>query len=607
MAKQKGFIEHVQSFLQIMREEGLGTALTLTLQFYADRTIVKLIKEVPYRQWIKKNEPDREGLEFQRLQAVSLPLHPLISIVVPVYNPPLAVLEATLQSVLDQTYPAWQCCLANGDPANKAVRDLLESYAGRDERFRILHLEQNLGIAGNTNAAVRLATGDYVGFLDHDDLLAPFALFEVAVRLISHPDIDVFFSDEDMFNQKGKRVYPFFKPGFSPDLLRSVNYMCHFLVVRKSLGDQVGWIREGYEGAQDFDFILRVSEFAKKIERIPKILYHWRAISGSTADDSYAKPYAGPSGIRALQDHLARRGTPGSVETVFMPTWYRIQYEIPGTPRVSIIILNHDHAADLCKGVSSILEKSTWQHYELLIVENNSKEPETFQLYEELKKRDARVRIVEWNHPFNYSQVNNWAAAQASGEILLFLNNDIEVITPDWLEQMLMHAVRSEVGSVGAKLYFPNNTIQHAGVILGIGDVAGHGHKGFPRKMVGHGGQLTQIRNTAANTAACIMLRREVFEEVGGFDENYILAYGDVDLCLKILEKGYLNVWTPFAELYHHESKTRGYERAPEQLARYRNEVFYFWQRWEDFMRRGDPYYNPNLSSKREDFHLARK
>ena len=602
--KKKGFVDHVKRFVEIFRTEGVGMALTRAMEFQLTK-LSPYINLSQYKRWSSKHEPGEKELALQRLQGNLLPQKPLISLVVPVYNPPLDILADTLASVINQTYANWECCIANGDGTNSAITNLIDSYAKKDDRFKVVHLEENLGIAGNTNAAVGLASGTYVAFLDHDDLIAPFALFEVARRLVSDPHIDVFYSDEDNINLKGVRSGPFFKPDFSPDLLRSVNYMCHFLVVRKTLGDAVGWIRAGYEGAQDFDFILRITEKAGKIEHIPMMLYHWRSIKGSTAFDSNAKPYAGPSGIRALEEHLQRRGTPGSVETVFMPTWYRVRYDLTRHPLVTIIILNHDHADDLRKLVTSILGKSTYKNYELLIVENNSMQDATFKLYEELQAADNRVRVAKWDHPFNYSQVNNWAAQQASGSVLLFLNNDIEVITPAWLEEMLMLAQRQEVGTVGAKLYFPNDTIQHAGVILGIGDVAGHGHKGFHKDLTGHGGQLLQIRNTAANTAACVMMRKEVFEQVGGFDENYILAYGDVDLCLKVLAAGYVNVWTPFAELYHHESKTRGYERSPEQLARYQNEVFYFRQRWDTFMHEGDPYYNPNLSSKREDFHLA--
>lgn len=603
MDQTKSVGELLRRFVEVIRNEGLGSAFIRGLEFLSRK--IPFINFSQYKIWYQKHEPLEDELLLQRLQGDLLPQKPLISLVVPVYNPPLHILTDTLASVVNQSYVNWECCIANGDKTNAAVTSLIDSYAQKDARFKVVHLSENLGIAGNTNAAVALASGAYVAFLDHDDLIAPFALFEVARRLVSDPQIDVFYSDEDNINLKGRRSGPYFKPDFSPDLLRSVNYMCHFLVVRKALGDAVGWIRAGYEGAQDYDFILRITEKAGEVAHIPMMLYHWRSIEGSTAFDSNAKPYAGPSGIKALEEHLQRRGTPGNVETVFMPTWYRVRYELPEHPLVTIIVLNRDHADDLHKLVTSILEKSTYKNFELLIVENNSTQKATFDLYAELQAADNRVRVAKWDHLFNYSQVNNWAAQQASGSVLLFLNNDIEVITPAWLEEMLMHALRKEVGTVGAKLYFPNDTIQHAGVILGIGDVAGHGYKGFHRDFTGHGGQLLQIRNTSANTAACVMMRKEVFEQVNGFDENYILAFGDVDLCLKVMAAGFVNVWTPFAELYHHESKTRGYERSPEQLARYQNEVFYFRQRWDSFLHKGDPYYNPNLTRKREDFRLA--
>lgn len=583
----------LKKFLDIYRSEGLARALKRGLQ-NAEK-LVPAIAFRRYRRWYEEHEPSPQQIAHQRQLAQQMTQPPLISVVIPVFNPPAAILTQTLESVLNQTYPYWECCLANGDPSNQVIKDLIDRYTGQDGRYKVVNLEQNLGIAGNTNAAIAIASGEYIGFLDHDDQLAPFALYEVSARLHSDPEIDMVYSDEDKVDERGRRFFPFFKPDYSPDYLRSSNYVCHFLVVRRLLGDRLGWVRDGFEGAQDYDLILRVSEQARRIAHIPQVLYHWRTIQGSTAADSNAKPYAGASGAKAVNEHLRRVGLPGTAESRSMPTSYRVRYEFAGSPRVSIFIPNHDHAADLRTAVKSILNKSTYTNYEIVIIENNSVEPETFALYEELKTLDGRIRVLDWQQPFNYAAVNNWAVRQARGEMLLFLNNDIEVITPAWIEELLMHATRPGVGSVGAKLYFPNNTIQHAGVVVGEGEVAIHIYEGYSRDMTGHGMQLVLARNVSANTSACMMVSREVFDSVGGFDEKYVLAYSDVDLCLRLLEAGCINVWTPFAELYHVGSSTRGYERTPAQLTRLEAEVAHLRQRWQSLLALGDPYFNQNL------------
>jgi GT2 family glycosyltransferase len=379
--------------------------------------------------------------------------------------------------------------------------------------------------------------------------------------------------------------------------------MPHFLVVRKSLGDQVAWFQEGYDGAQDYDLILRVVEKAKSVVHIPKILYHWRAWTASTAGGTETKPYANASGKKALQEHLTRVGLSAQVEDGFYSTFYRARYQLNNNPLISIIIPNQDHALDLEQCVNSIFQKTTYPNFEIILVENGSKEQETFNLYKRLEK-DTRIHLIEWDKPFNYSRVNNWAAAQANGEVILFLNNDIQVINRDWLEQMLQFAFRQDVGAVGAKLYYPDESIQHAGVIVGVGGIAGHSHKNYPRKHAGYFGRLVSVQNVSAVTAACMMIRKQVLQEVNGFDENYILAFGDVDLCLSLLQKGYLNVWTPYAELYHHESKTRRYEDTSEKIKRFNKEKEYFKQKWPDFLQKGDPYYNPNLTLDHEDFSI---
>jgi GT2 family glycosyltransferase len=376
--------------------------------------------------------------------------------------------------------------------------------------------------------------------------------------------------------------------------------MPHLLIVRKTIGDQVGWLREGFEGAQDYDFILRLIEKTQNIVHIPKILYHWREWGKSTASSTETKPYAEVAGKKALQEHIDRIGLTATVEAGYSSTRYRIQYQLPINPLVSIIIPNQDHPADLKLCVDSILQKTTYSNFEILVAENGSQENETLMLYEKLKQIQ-KLRIVNWEQPFNYSSINNWAVEQANGQVLLFLNNDTQVINGNWLEEMLQFALRSDVGAVGAKLYYQDGTIQNGGIILGIGGIAGHSHKYFPKNHRGYFGQLALPHNVSAVTGACLMIRKQVFQEVGGFDKNFPVAYGDVDLCLRVLQKGYLNVWTPYAELYHFESKTRGYKDADK---RSNQEMIHFKQKWSLFLDTGDPYYNPNLTLSSEDFGI---
>jgi GT2 family glycosyltransferase len=555
-----------------------------------------------YHAWITQNEPTRYQLAKQRGVADSFRYKPLISIILPVWNAPKKILDQTIASVLQQTYPHWELCIADGN-SSVETQQTLSKWVKKSDHIHVRFLKENKGISVNSNEALTLAQGEFVCFLDHDDCLAPFALFEVVQRLQAHSNADVLFSDEDKIDQNGGRFDPFFKPEFSPDYLRSVNYMPHLLVVRRSLGEEIKWFREGYDGAQDYDLILRLVEKTHTILHIPKILYHWRVWASSTASGSDAKPYANNAGKKALRDHIQRIGLPAEVKDGHSSTFYRLQYQIPNSPRISIVIPNHDHAADLKTCIDSIFHKSSYPNYEILLVENGSKAPETFHLYEDLQ-RDPRVRIVNWHESFNYSRVNNWAVTQARGEVILFLNNDVEVINENWLEEMLQFAIRPDIGAVGAKLYYPDGTLQHGGIIVGLGGVAGHSHKNFPRQHPGYFRRLVSIQNLSAVTAACLMVRKQVFEEVNGFDENYVLAFGDVDLCLSILKKGYLNVWTPYAELYHHESKTRGQEDTPEKVERFGNEIQYFKNRWTKFLMQGDPYYSPNLTLDYENFGL---
>jgi GT2 family glycosyltransferase len=552
-----------------------------------------ITEDSAYARWIWLNEPLAGELNAQRQFRFSL--QPTVSVIVPVFNPPAEYLAAMLDSVLAQTYSHWELCIADGGSTAPHVAPLLREYAARDSRIKVHFLVANRGIAANTNAAIAAATGEFVAFLDHDDTLAPFALFEMVRALNNHREADLIYSDEDKIDPLGRcRFRPHFKPDWSPDMLRSHNYICHQLMVRRELLDNVGGLRNGFDGAQDHDLVLRATEQARQIVHVPQVLYHWRAHPDSTAQDRGAKEHASPAGARAVAEHLDRIGWPGEVTPAIVPGTYTIRYVSQTRPLISIIIANHNQA-DLLRQCIASIERSSYSNVEIVIAENGSREPATHAFYDELRTR-PNVRIVEWKEPFNYAAVNNFAVRHATGEMLLLLNNDTDALHADWLERMLEHAVRPEVGAVGAKLYYPDGTVQHAGVILGMGANAAHLHQFAPGDHPGYFGRLTYVQNFSAVTAACLMCRREVFDEVGGFDEQFALCYNDVDFCLKLRAKGYSIVWTPEARLRHHESKTRGPDNTPAKAERFRRESTLFWERWGDLLRRGDPYYSPNLS-----------
>ncbi len=560
-----------------------------------------LIQKKRYEYWIGKNEPDEWELERQRHAVFSY--CPKISIVVPVFNTKEGHLRDMVDSVMAQTYSNWELCIAEGGSSDTRVKDVLSAYILNDDRIKAQFLDVNKGIAGNSNAAIALATGEYIAFLDHDDTLAPFALYEITSAVNRDRKIDILYSDEDNISgQRGRREGPHFKPDWSPDTLRSFQYVGHILVIKKALLDEIGGFREGYDGSQDYDLILRATDRSRHVEHIAKILYHWRMHPESVAGNPFSKRYAYESAKKALTDHLSRQGIAGTIEDGLLLGSYQVRYTIEQTPLVSILIPNCDHVKDLRICISSILEKSSYQRYEIIIIENNSVDRATFDYYDQLRKHE-NVRLLSWKGAFNFSEVNNYGVEHASGEVLLFLNNDTEVINSDWLERMLEHAMRPVVGAVGAKLYYPNGTIQHAGIIIGMGGAAGHSHQHCPPGAFGYFGRPKMIHNVTGVTGACLMLRKTVFQQVGGFDERFALAYNDVDLCLKVRDEGYFVVWTPFAELYHYESRSRGYEVTPGRMARFSEEIELFRKKWESVLRRGDPYYNPNMSLSR-DFAL---
>ncbi|MEA4854766.1 MAG: glycosyltransferase family 2 protein [Christensenella sp.] len=560
--------------------------------------------DAQYQYWMNYNTPTPE--EYSRQRETVFAYTPKISILVPLYNTPELFLRQMIDSVRAQTYTNWELCLADGSDKAQDLGDIAASY--EDPRIVYQKLAKNDGISGNSNAAIQMATGEYIALLDHDDLLMPQALYRNVALINEDKDYEFIYSDEDKISEDGSRRFdPFFKPDFSPDMLNAFNYITHFVVLKKTLLNEIGSFRAEYNGAQDYDLVLRATEKAKKVGHISDILYHWRVSENSTALSAGAKSYTVKAGRKALEASFVRKGLTGAhVTENTLDNYYITSYDLPSPhPLISIIIPNKDEPATLKKCIHSILEKSTYDHYEIIIVENNSTGSEIFSYYRKLE-RDPRIRVIKWEHPFNYASLNNFAAAQAKGELLLFLNNDMSVISADWLEQMAMHATRKEIGAVGAKLYYPDDSIQHAGVILKIGPVAGHSHKHLSRYEVGSFGRMIIPHNVSAVTAACLMMRKDVFDEIGGFNEQFVVAYNDVDLCLKIREKGYLIVFTPFAELYHYESKTRGYETTPEKIKRFEGEQKKWLAKW-DAKYPYDPYYNKNLTNELEDYSVNPK
>ena len=585
-------------------------------------------EDIDYETWFQLNKATEKELEEQRrrknLQA------PLISIVVPVYRTPEIFLREMIESVMNQTYANWELCIADASPIGAKMKEdlakikgkkkreailaipdqeteltaIIREYQGKDARIRYEILKENKSIAENTNAALEMATGDFAGLLDHDDLLEPNALFEVAEKILQDDRVDAVYTDEDIINSKGnKHLTPNMKPDFNLDLLRSNNYICHLFVVRRILISKVGGFRKEFDGAQDYDFIFRCIEAADKIAHVHKVLYHWRTHEKSTSDNPDSKLYAFHAGKRAVESHLQRMGIQATVEETCDLGYYRVKYPVTGHPMVSVLIPNKDQLATLKKCLKSVWEKTEYDNYEILIIENNSTEKETFDFY---KKIDGKrhVRVLYWDREFNYSAINNFGARHAKGEYLLLLNNDTEVITKGWMKELLSNCQRPEVGMVGAKLYFPDNTIQSAGTIIGMGGMADHAFVNMDRKKAGYMHRASIQMNLSGVTAACAMVKRTVYEEVGGLEEKLTVAFNDVDLGLKIVTAGYLIVYDPFAELYHYESKSRGVN--DEKKERHAKEVRYTQEKWKEFLEAGDPCYNQNLTLAKHNFSLRK-
>ncbi len=528
---------------------------------------------------------------------------PLISVVMPVYNVDAKWLKLAIESLEQQWYSNWELCIADDASTNKETVDFLKSLD--KENIKIIFLDKNVNISAASNSAISLSNGEYIALLDNDDELTPNALYEV-VKAINKERAEFIYSDEDFLTLHGQYINPHFKPDFSPDLLLSHNYMTHFVCFKKSLLKESGLFRSKYDGAQDFDLFLRLTEVANKVHHIPKVLYHWRMIETSTSSNSEAKPEALENGKKVVESALKRRGYSAKVSHGNQNHYFKVEYEIIDNPLVSIIIPFKDKPELLDMSINSILNKSTYQNYEIIGISNNSEDSRIFTMMKMLENKDKRISFYEYNKPFNYSAINNCAVKKyAKGEHILLLNNDIEIITPEWIEAMLSYSQRDDVGAVGAKLYYPNDAIQHAGVIIGIAGVAGHSHKHFFKDHIGYFNRLKTVQNISAVTAACLMVKKKIYEEVNGLNEKDLkIAFNDVDFCLRVQEKGYRNVFTPYAEAYHHESISRGYEDSSEKIERFKKEEAYMKKRHSKILKNGDPYYNVNLTLENEKFAI---
>ncbi len=560
-----------------------------------------------YQDWIESVESARLPLATDITSLNNHKDKPLLSVIMPTCNTNPEWLQLTIESVQAQSYKNWQLCISDDASTDKHTIDVLEHMAAIEPRIKLVQQNKRVGIADNTNAALAIATGEFCLFLDHDDLLAAHALHEVANTIVSRPEVKLIYSDEDKLNELGKRVEPHFKPDWNPDLLLAQNYICHLAAIKREVLDDVGFCRSAYEGAQDHDLLLRVANVIeqKNVQHIPQVLYHWRMAPDSTASNASAKGFSTANGVAAVSDYLRSRGEEAEVTAGKFPNTYRVHrtLSVP-QPLVSIIIPTRDHVDLLKQCIDSVVERTDYKNYEIIVVDNRSEEQETLTYFSELR-RAGNIRVLSFNEGFNYSAINNFAVEHASGSVLTLLNNDIEVISPEWLTEMVSHAIRPSIGCVGAKLLYKNNMVQHAGVILGIGGVAGHSHKYFDAESAGYFSRLHLTQNMSAVTAACLTVEKKLYVAAGGLNDSDLkVAFNDVDFCLRVRALGVNNLWTPYALLYHHESMSRGQEDTREKQARFTSEAQFMQKKWGDSLD-SDPAYNCNLTRKREDFSLA--
>lgn len=561
-----------------------------------------------YQEWIRLYEHDYPQLNRpveERLS--SLGKRPTFSVLVPVYNTDERWLRACIDSVISQHYPHWELCIADDKSTRVSVRKVLDEYQRKDKRIRVVYRQENGHISAASNSALDIARGDYVALLDHDDELHPMALLSMAEAINRSPQWRMIYSDEDKIDNAGRRFEPYFKADFNYDLFLAQNSICHLGVYEMGLLREVGGFRLGLEGSQDWDLALRCVErlAATEIGHVPEVLYHWRAIPGSTALAADQKSYAHDTGLKTVAEHIARLGHDAGVFPIDnYPGHYRVKYGLPSpVPKVSLIVPTRDKLDLLRVCVSSILEITAYDNYEIVIVDNGSEEQATLDYFASIVS-DERVRVLPYPYPFNYSAINNYAVEHTDASIVGLVNNDIEAISSGWLDEMVSQAVRPGIGAVGALLYYPDDTVQHGGVVTGIGGVAGHVHHGLPRGSSGYFSRMALVQNLSCVTAACLVIRRDVFLEVGGLDEGLRVAFNDVDFCLRVRKAGYRNLWTPFAELYHHESASRGYEDTPEKVARFQSECNFMFERWGESLDY-DPAYNPNLTLTAAAYQLA--
>lgn len=567
----------------------------------------KTIEKKAVERYGRASFPDMEARLAERNTVFDKEIK--YSILVPLYNTPQKFLVEMIDSVMEQTYTNFELCLADGsDPEHKYVGAYCKEESSKDSRIKYKKLDKNQGISGNTNECYKMATGNYIGLFDHDDILHPSVLYEYT-KAICDKDADYLYCDEATF-KKGNidnMITLHFKPDYAIDTLRANNYICHFSVFNRKLLEGTELFRSRFDGSQDHDMILRLTTAAEHVVHVPKLLYYWRSHKGSVASDISAKTYAIEAARGAVSEHLHTMGFEGFevLSTRAFETIFRIRYQLLSNPKISVIIPNYNHCEDLKRCVTSILEKSTYDSYEIIIVENNSTEPEIFRYYESLKDNPF-ITIVTYKGAFNYSKINNYGVSFATGEYLLLLNNDTEVITRNWIEELLMYAQRSDIGAVGAKLYYKDMSIQHAGIVLNLGAhrTAGHTHYKVNMENVGYMGKLCYAQDVTAVTGACLMVRKSLYMEVGGLDETFEIALNDVDFCLKLRGLGYLNLWNPYCELYHYESKSRGLDDKADKARRYDEESTHFRTKWKSVLEQGDPYYNPNFSLDRSDYSI---